>query len=155
MRKVVHQQLNLGESSISDIKIDLKSRDDIPQLLMGLKYIYENPKLKGKIFAILEKMLPAHINKNNGRPGMELWRIFVLGVLRVNLNWDYDRLCEMANQHKNIRQMLGHGTFDEDFMYTRRTIINNVSLFTPEILDRISQIVVKAGHDLVKKKRKS
>ena len=152
MRKIVHQQLNLGEISISDIKIDLKSRDDIPQVLMGLQYIYDTPELRKKVFSVLEKILPKKINKENGRPGMELWRIFVLGILRVNLNWDYDRLCEMANQHKNIRQMLGHGGFDEDFMYTRRTIINNVSLFRPEVLDEINQIVVKAGHGLVKKK---
>lgn len=155
MRKVIHQQLNLGETSISDIKIDLKSRDDIPQVLLGLQYIYESPKLREKVFTVLEKILPENISKDDGRPGMELWRIFVLGVLRVNLNWDYDRLCEMANQHKNIRQMLGHGGFDDDFMYTRSTIINNVSLFTPGVLDEINQIVVKAGHDLVKKKRKS
>lgn len=154
MRTVVHQQLNLGETSVSDITIDLRSRDDIPQLLMGLQYIYNTPELKEKVFISLKQILPKNINTNDGRPGMELWRIFVLGVLRVNLNWDYDRLCEMANQHKSIRQMLGHGEFDEDFMYTRRTIINNVTLFTPEILDEINEIVVKAGHDLVKKKTK-
>ena len=155
MRTIVHKQLNLGEASILDIKFDLKSRDDIPQVLMGLQYIYDTAELREKIFSVLEKILPEKIDKGNGRPGMELWRIFVLGILRVNLNWDYDRLCEMSNQHKNIRQMLGHGAFDEDFMYTRRTIINNVSLFTPEILDEINQIVVKVGHDLVKKKRKN
>jgi hypothetical protein len=155
MRKVIHKQLNLGEIGIPAIEIDLKSRDDIPQVLLGLQYIYETIKLREKVFTVLEKILPEKINKENGRPGMELWRIFVLGVLRVNLNWDYDRLCEMANQHRNIRKILGHGGFDDDFMYTRRTIINNVSLFTPEVLDEINQIVVKAGHDLVKKKRKN
>jgi hypothetical protein len=155
MRKVIHQQLNLGETGIPEIEIDLKSRDDIPQVLLGLQYIYERSKLREKVFTVLEKILPEKINKENGRPGMELWRIFVLGVLRVNLNWDYDRLCEMANQHMNIRKMLGHGGFDDDFMYTRRTIINNVSLFTPEVLDEINQIVVKAGHGLVKKRGRS
>jgi len=154
MRKIFHEQLNLGEDSISEIKFDFRSRDDIPQVLMGLQYIYETRQLKEKIFNILEKLLPKNINKKNGRPGMELWRIFVLGVLRVNLNWDYDRLCEMANQHKNIRKMLGHGAFDEDFMYIRKTIINNVSLFTPEILDEINQVIVKSGHEIVKKKEK-
>jgi hypothetical protein len=33
-----------------------------------------------------------------------------------------------------------------------QTIKDNVSLFTPEILDQINQVVVKAGHQLVKKK---
>ena len=37
--------------------------------------------------------------------------------------------------------------------YNRQTIKDNLRLFTPEILDEINQLVVKAGHGLVKKKR--
>ena len=40
MRSVFHSQLNLGEEDIAKIKLDPKSRDDIPQLLAGLQYIY-------------------------------------------------------------------------------------------------------------------
>ena len=79
--------------------------------------------------------------------------IFVLGMLRLNLNWDYDRLQEMVNNHATIRQMLGHGFFDE-FNYHLQTIKDNVALFTPEILDNINQIVISAGHKVVKKKIK-
>ena len=53
MRKVIHQQLNLGETGIPEIEIDLKSRDDIPQVLLGLQYIYESPKLREKVFTVL------------------------------------------------------------------------------------------------------
>ena len=35
--------------------------------------------------------------------------------------------------------------------YNRQTIKDNLRLFTPEILDKINQLVVKAGHGLVKK----
>jgi len=83
---------------------------------------------------------------------MELWKIFVLGVLRVNLNWDYDRLHEMVNTHKTIRQMLGHGLWDDEVMYSLQTLKDNVRLLTPALLDEINQIVVNAGHGLVKKK---
>jgi len=31
---------------------------------------------------------------------MEQWKILVLGVLRLGLNADYDRIHELANQHK-------------------------------------------------------
>ena len=37
---------------------------------------------------------------------------------------------------------------------TIQTIKDNVSLLTPEVLDKINQVVVKAGHNLVKKRRK-
>lgn len=103
------------------------------------------------MFKVLEDMIPPNIDKNNGRPGMELWRIFVLAMLRVNLNWDYDRLAEMANNHKTIRQMLGHGSCDDESAYEMKTLQNNVTLLTPEILDKLNQIIVEAGHKLVKK----
>ena len=44
--------------------------------------------------------------------------------------------------------MLGHGTFD-DYLYALQTLKDNVSLVTPEVLDKISHVVVKAGHALV------
>jgi hypothetical protein len=101
----------------------------------------------------LDKLIPAQISREQGRPGMHLWKILVLGTLRLNLNCDYDRIHDLANSHIKIRQMLGHGSFGNQPDYGLQTIKDNVSLFTPEILDQINQVVVKAGHQLVKKKR--
>ncbi len=36
MRKVKESQMKLGEVNIANIKFDLRSRDEIPKLLMGL-----------------------------------------------------------------------------------------------------------------------
>ena len=141
-----------GEASIAEIQLDPTSRDDIPQLLRGLQHLYMTDALRKAVFQILDRMLPSEIDRNTGRPGMVLWRIFVLGVLRLNLNWDYDRLCEMVNQHKTIRQILGHGLSDDGVSYHVQTLKDNVCLLTPEILDEINQVVVKAGHELLKKK---
>ena len=99
-------------------------------------------------------MLPGK-DKKNGRPGMELWKIFVLGIIRVNLNWDYDRLQNQANNHFEIRQMLGHANIFDRHHYTLQTIKDNVRLLTPEMLDKINQVVVKEGHKILKKKRLS
>ena len=152
MRKVRNPQFKLGEIPISKIKIDLKSRDDIPPLLLGLQYLYTTPALRDKVFTILEQNIKPDTDKSNGRPGMELWRILVFGVLRLNLNWDYDRLVEMANNHKTIRLMLGHGSFNDDHEYKLQTLKDNVSLLTPEILNEINVVVIEGGHNLVKKK---
>ncbi len=82
---------------------------------------------------------------------MTLWSIFVCGVVRLDLNIDYDRLHELVNHHDTLREMLGHGTFDKaDYHY--QTLKDNVSLLTPELLDQINQLVVNSGHVLVKKK---
>src|SRR4030067_2543248 len=47
--------------------------------------------------------------------------------------------------------MLGHGAQDKE-PYHYQTLKDNVSCFTPELLDKINQRVVNAGHVLVKKK---
>jgi hypothetical protein len=112
------------------------------------------------VFVILEEILPARKNgtgkadMNNGRPGMEQWTILVLGTLRLGLNIDYDRLQELVKQHKNIRQMIGLDGWNDKTTYELQTIKDNVQLFTPELLDKINQEVVRAGNTLVKKKIK-
>lgn len=149
MRKIREEQMKLGESDISQIKFDLKSRDEIPQLLCGLQYIYCTPELKKQVFSLLEK----HIKTSNqGRRGMDLWNILVLGVLRLNCNWDYDKLKEITDNHMTIREMLGLSPFDNERKYPLQTLKDNVSLLTPELLNAINVFVVKAGQNLVKKK---
>jgi len=100
-----------------------------------------------------EQLIPQNINTHNSRPGMQLWKILVLGVLRLNINRDYDRIHELANNHKTIRQMLGHGLFNDDLEYKLQTLKDNVSLLTPKILNQINEVVVASGHLLVKKRR--
>jgi IS5 family transposase len=152
MRIVQNPQMQIGEVDISQIKFDSKSRDEMPQLLSGLQYIYTNLAIRKEIFDLLEKHISPDANKKNGRPGMDLWRILVLGAVRLNLNWNYDRLHDEANHHKKIREMLGHSDFDDNYYYHLQTLKDNISLLTPELMDKINQIVVKAGHHLVKKK---
>ncbi len=154
MRKIIEPQMQFGQVDISEITFDLRSRDEIPKLLMGLQYIYCTQDIREQVFKILEEMVPEGTDANNGRPGMLLWKIFVLGTIRLNCNWDYDKLKEIADNHLTLRQMLGHIAWEDRYLYPIQTIKDNVSLFTPEILDKINQVVVKAGHNLVKKKRK-
>ena len=149
MRKVMQPQRKLGQADIAQIEIDLRCRDEIPKVLLGLQYIYCNPGLREKVFDVLEELIPESINPDNGRPGMDLWRILVLGCVKLNCNWDYDKLHDIANNHKTVREMLGHGIADENYRYCLQTLKDNVSLFTPEILDRLNQIIVKGGHSVL------
>ncbi|MCK7581665.1 MAG: ISNCY family transposase [Chromatiales bacterium] len=152
MRVVQNSQMHIGEVDVSRVVLDPKSRDDIPQILRGLQHLYRDASLRAKLFQLLESEIAPKIDKQIGRPGMTLWSIFVCGVIRLDLNADYDRLHELVNQHITIRQMLGHGLFDPT-SYHYQTLKDNVTLFTPELLDKINQIVVAAGHELVKKGR--
>ena len=160
MRSVIDAQMMFGSSDISKIEFSLKSRDDIPQLLRGLQFIFLNPELRQRVFAILEEVRPLSTKGNGkasastGRPGMQQWTILVLGTLRLGLNENYDRILELANEHGTLRKMLGHGdSWADKTRYHLQTLKDNLTLFTPEILDRINQEVVAAGHQLLKKKR--
>ena len=151
MRVVQNQQMSIGEVDVSRIIFDARSRDDIPKILRGLQHLYTDTTLRAAVFALLTSQIAPKIDKDNGRPGMTLWSILVCGVVRLDLNIDYDRLQELVNQHGTLRQMLGHGECDKE-PYAFQTLKDNVMLLTPELLDKINQIVVPAGHALLKKK---
>ena len=113
MRQTKNPQLQLGSVDIAGIVLDPKSRDDIPSLLAGLQYIYVTEPLREDVFKVLATSIGEQVKLHMGRTGMELWKILVLGTLRLNLNCDYDRLHELVNQHRTIRTMLGHGDWDD------------------------------------------
>jgi hypothetical protein len=148
MRKVIDLQMEFWKKDIANIEFDLQSRDEIPKLLMGLQYIYRTSAIREKVFEILKQIVPKK-SYETGRPGMDLWKILVLGTLRLNCNWDNDKVLEMANNHNKLREMLGHNKTDFDSQYALQTIRDNIVLLTPAILDEINLIVVKAGHNII------
>ncbi len=149
MRKVMEPQMTIGEVSIADIEFDLRSRDEIPKILIGLQELYCDRSLRKNIFEALKGLTPENVSPNKGRKGMNLWTILVLGVLRLVSNWDFDKLTEIANNHITLRLLLGHSLFGKPFRYALQTVKDNIALFTPEILDKINQIVVNHGHNIV------
>lgn len=138
--------MQMGQIDIADVIIELDNRDEIPQLLRGLQHLYADKEIRHKIFKILLDMIPKDIDPNNGRSGMDLWKIFVLGTLRLKCSWDYDKLQEIANNHRTLRQLLGHGMVDDLFRYTRQTLNDNLRWLTPEMLEQISILTVNEGH---------
>jgi transposase, IS5 family len=46
VRKIIDAQMKIGEVDISCIEFDLKSRDEIPKLLMGFQAIYCNTEIR-------------------------------------------------------------------------------------------------------------
>ena len=152
MRRSFNPQLELDATPIEEIKFNPRSRDEIPKILRGLQFIYACPTTRQAVFDVLQNHIGTEINFDNGRPGMDLWVLLVLGTLRLGLNCDYDRLHDLANEHKTIRAMLGHGSWQDEYLYGLQTLRDNVVLLTEEMLEEINVIVVKAGHSLVKKK---
>ena len=117
----------------------------------GYREIYTHDEKREQLFALLEESLTSKTRHTTGRPGMQLWRIFVLATLKQGLNCDFDRLQQYANHHDTVRQMLGHGDWDDDTKYPMQTLVDNISLLSAEKLAEISQLVVEHGHEWVKK----
>ena len=57
MRVVKNPQSSFGQVDIAEIHFNPRSRDDIPAVLKGLQYIYINPDVRDKVFALLETSL--------------------------------------------------------------------------------------------------
>ena len=96
--------MEFGEIAIGEIHIEAKSWDDIPAVLKGIQQIYTNPQLRQRIIALLIEQVRPSINLKMRRPGMDLWRVLVLAVLKQGLGSDYDRLQEIANQCVFLRK---------------------------------------------------
>ena len=96
MRKLGRFEPMLGRAEIGGIQIDVKSRDDIPAILLGLQGLYLNEAVREAVFELLLDRFGEDRDLKVGRPGMELWTVLVLAVLKQGLGCDFDRLREHA-----------------------------------------------------------
>ncbi len=157
MRKRFESQIRLGCLPIQEVEFgaeSLKSRDELPPTLMALHHIFMTPDLNERIFWVLEQAIGKD-KKATGRTGMDYWHLLVFAIVRHTLGTNWDRLLDMANNHRKLREILGvHQTtkIDEEYIFKYRTMIDNVSLLDEETLLAINQIVVDCGLTLLKKK---
>lgn len=153
MRQRFEVQLSLGQIPIEKVVIPLKSRDELPPILAGLQWIWQNPEVHAQVFELLERTINAG-KKATGRPGLTLWQILVLGVVRLGLDCDYDRLEHLANYDALLRQLLGLTPMREvgEKPFHHKTLADNVCHVDEELLSQINGIVVQAGRAVFKKK---
>jgi IS5 family transposase len=151
MRKRFELQLTLGQTAIELIKIPTKSRDELPPVLAGLQWIFITPEINEEIFELLEEKITS-ANNHTGRPGMDLWQILVLGVVRLALDCNYDRIEHVANYDGLVREVMGVPVFGGVEQFHHKTLSENVCHIDDELLGRINEIVVKHGRDCFKKK---
>jgi hypothetical protein len=154
MRHPYQAQPDLQITPIEKIRLPLKSRDELPPILAGLQWIWMHPTLKAEIFALLEAKILAG-KQATGRTGMDLWQILVLGVVRLGLDADWDRMEDMANHHLLVRQMLGVPAtpWGEDAkVFGHQTLRDNVALLDDELLQQINAAIAAAGREVFAKK---
>src|SRR6266852_3663561 len=132
MRQRFEPAPGLHLTPIEKIVLPIRSRDELPPILAGLQWIWSHPTLKAEIFAG---------KKTTGRTGMDLWQILVLGVVRLGLDADWDRMEHLANYDLLVRQMLGvcpnpWGTKAHRFVH--QTLRDNVALLDAALLKQIN-----------------
>jgi IS5 family transposase len=155
MRQRFEQQITLGTVAIADVNIPVNSRDELPAVLKALQYIFIMPDLNDKVFKLLEEKIVLG-KKKTGRTGMDLWHVLVLAVVRHATATNWDKLAHWSNFDELLRQVMGvHNTrFSEAerITFKYQSIIDNVSLIDEKLLRDINQLVVDAGHKMLKKK---
>ncbi|MEE8565231.1 MAG: ISNCY family transposase [Candidatus Thermoplasmatota archaeon] len=153
MRKHFEQQLTLGVTPISKVKIPHNPRNHMANLLAALKYIFITPKWNKQIFELLEEKIQS-TKKKTGRNGMSLWEIFILAQTRLCMNLGYDELHDLSNYHTLLRGIMGvqKSDFSEGRQYSYQNIYDNISLLDDDLLKGINKIILKVGHEIFKKK---
>lgn len=159
MRKRFDTNPELGMRPIEETPVLEKSRDSLQSIVRALLALYSNKEYLHEILNIVEDSVSKN-KKHTGRFGLNLWQIFVLAEFRMSLNLSYDRLHSMVFSDSVLRQILGVevlvGTmFQQEEIFTRKRIIDNVHLLTDEDLQKINSIIVDFGHKevfVVKKK---
>jgi hypothetical protein len=139
---------------IEKIRLPLKSRDELPPILAGLQWLWTHPTLRTEILALLEATVLAG-KQATGRTGMDLWQILVLGVVRLGLDADWDRLEDLANHHLLVRQMLGVPATPwgaDAKVFARQTLRDNVALVDDAVLREINARIAAAGREVFAKK---
>ena len=156
MRERFELQMRIGQTPIQEIYINPKSKNALDQLIACLKAIYCDREYNNKIFSIIEKHLP-DVDRSNGRPGMNLWTIFVLGQVRMCLGSSYDMLHNLSNNHLLLRKLLGMSDIfgEEPVTFEYQNIYDNVSQLSEAMLIEINDVIVEFGHGEVFKKKET
>ncbi len=150
MRQPFDSRPELALTPIEKILLPRDSRDELPPILAGLQWLWMHPTLKSAVLELLRRKVlgDKHLT---GRPGMDLWQILVLGVVRLGLDANYDRLEDLANHHALLRQMLGlplllWGQAAKGFHH--QTLRDNVCLVDAALLHEINTLVAVEGRTL-------
>lgn len=92
MRKKFDQQLSIGRLLIQDTEVPIAKRSGpLSGLCAALKEIFVILMWNERVIKILKDKITSG-KKATGRPGMDLWQLYVLSLVRLCQNISYDEL---------------------------------------------------------------
>ena len=113
MRKRISKQTRFDCTTVENVQLNLNCRDEIIPVLRGLQHIYCDPILRNQILNLVAEAVNRETRKDRGREGLDYWQILVLASVRLGCNLDYDKLQDLAEQHRALRHIMGIGDWDE------------------------------------------
>jgi len=147
MRLAIPQE-RLDCLPITRVKLNLNCRDEIIPILRALQQVYGDAPLRGELLRQVGNDVNQGSSRKHGRRGLNYWEIIVLAAARLGCNLDYDKLQDLAENHRSLRQIMGIGDWQEEVDFDWRRIEDNLIKLRPETLKKINDLVVKAGHVL-------
>jgi hypothetical protein len=134
---------------ISEVELNLNCRDEIIPILRALQHVYGDAELRRELLSLVGKDVNKGTSRKRGRRGLNYWEITVLAAARLGCNLDYDKLQDLAENHRRLRQIMGIGDWQaEEVDFDWRRIEDNLIKLRPETLKKINDLIVRAGHEL-------
>ena len=146
--RLARPQERLDCLPIAQVKLNLNCRDEIVPILRALQHLYEDAALRDELLRLVGRDVNQGSSRKRGRRGLNYWEIIVLAAARLGCNLDYDKLQDLAENHRSLRQIMGIGDWQEEVDFDWRRIEDNLLKLRPETVKKISDLVVKAGHAL-------
>ena len=112
--------VDVAGEPLEDVLARLASRHDVmiqfdePKLkATPLQHVYGQRELRDEILDLVAQDVNEHSRNDRGREGLDYWQIVVLAAVRLGCDLDYDKLQDLAEQHRALRQIMGIGDWQE------------------------------------------
>jgi IS5 family transposase len=149
MRIAFDPQLRLDCTSVLDVRLNTACRDEIIPILTALQHIYSRPALRDSLLDAVAQDVNGVCSADRGRPGMQYWSILVLGAVRLGCDLNYDRLQNLAEEHRSLRLIMGIGDWRDEPNFDWRCLRDNIALLSPDTIERLNHLIVGEGHRLI------
>ncbi|MCA1660266.1 MAG: ISNCY family transposase, partial [Verrucomicrobiaceae bacterium] len=133
---------------IGQVKLNLNCRDELIPILRALQHLYQDDACRSEVLRLVGKDVNHGASRKRGRRGLSYWEIIVLAAARLGCNLDYDKLQDLAENHRSLRQIMGIGDWQEEVDFDWRRIEDNLTKLRAETIKKIYALVVQAGHAL-------
>jgi transposase, IS5 family len=149
MRTAFDPQLRFDCPVVPDVRLNTNGRDEIIPILRALQHIYSRPQLRDALLDAVAQDVNGTTRADQGRPGMAYWSILVLGAVRLGCNLNYDRLQNLAEEHRTLRRIMGIDGWCDDQTFDWRSLRDNIGLLSPDTIERLNHLIIAEGHRLV------